>query len=63
MTDTQLIEWMHSNMDWDGEGYWLPDVCIRERAWGEENCKRPTSQEFRAVLTAKAQEYKQEPTP
>lgn len=51
LSDETLLRWLHAHMDWDGNGYWLPDVCIREPSHGQESCDRPTIDEFRAVLS------------
>lgn len=58
MTDTQILNWLRKNLEWDGYGYWLPEFCIKERGWGEENCAEPTMKEFRAALEARAKEPK-----
>jgi hypothetical protein len=46
LTDTQLLKWLHENMLWDGDRYWLPEICVRERQWGSEMCPVPTFNEF-----------------
>ena len=51
LTDAQLLRWLRDHMDWDGNGYWLPELCIRERGWGQDYCPQPTMDEFRAALS------------
>ena len=50
LTDTQLLEWLRSRLEWDGRGYWLPEVCVREMRLGESEFPEPTLQEFRKAL-------------
>jgi hypothetical protein len=55
LSDAALLRWLCENMEWDGHGYWLPEICIRERGWGQEFCPTPTLDEFRAALSQRAQ--------
>ena len=50
LTDTQLLEWLRSRLEWDGHGYWLPEVCVCEMQSGDRDCPEPTMQEFRKAL-------------
>jgi hypothetical protein len=58
MTAAQLLRWLRDNLEWDGHGYWLPEICIRERTFGQDFCPEPTMIEFRAALTERATEGK-----
>lgn len=51
-TDTAILEWLQRNLEWDGYGYFLPEICIREREWGQEFCPQPTLDELRQVFCA-----------
>ena len=54
LSDAKLLRWLRDNMDWDGHGYWLPEICIREPDFGQDCiCPEPTMKEFRAVLIAR----------
>lgn len=55
LTDAQLLRWLRDHMDWDGHGYWLPEICLREREPGQDYCPEPTMHEFRALLSERAQ--------
>lgn len=50
LTDTQLLKWLRENLEWDGHGYWLPEICIVEMQHGDDECPEPTMQEFRHEL-------------
>ena len=52
LTDTQLLHWLRDKLEWDGRGYWLPEICIVEIQDGDEECLEPTMQEFRHALRA-----------
>lgn len=54
--DAKLIEWLAKNLEWDGHGYWLPEICIRERQLGEDFVPEPSANELRAMLTASQKE-------
>lgn len=54
ISDAQLIRWLRDHLEWDGHGYWLPEICIREIAFGEVDCPEPTLKEFRAALSEHA---------
>ena len=54
LSDAQLLRWLRDHMEWDGQGYWLPEICIRERGWGQDFCPQPTMDEFRDVLSERA---------
>lgn len=49
MTDAQILRWLRDNLQWDGYGYWLPEICIKEL--DGESCPEPTMKEFRANLS------------
>jgi len=51
LSDAALLRWLCEHMDWDGHGYWLPEICIRESEWGQDFCPQPTLDEFREVLS------------
>lgn len=53
LSDAKLIRWLRDNLEWDGYGYWLPEVCVRKLQHGENECYEPTMQEFRTFLSAK----------
>ena len=50
MTDAQILKWLCAHLEWDGRGYWLPEICIVEAQSGDEDCPEPTIQEFRQAL-------------
>ena len=54
LTDTQLLKWLRDRLEWDGRGYWLPELCIVEMQDGEDECPEPTMQDFRQALRARA---------
>lgn len=54
LSDAQLLRWLRDHLEWDGHGYWLPEICIREREWGQEFSPEPTMNEFCAVLSERA---------
>lgn len=53
LTDAQLIRWLRDHLEWDGHGYWLLEICVRESADGED-LPEPTMKEFRAALSERA---------
>lgn len=56
LSDALLLKWMRDNMFWDGHGYWLPDLCIRERNSSQDVCPEPTMAEFKATLSEHARQ-------
>ena len=56
MTDKQLLRWLRDNLEWDGHGYWLPEICVKESYYKDEFCAEPTMKEFRASLIEKINE-------
>ena len=52
--DTFRLQSLSKCLEWDGNGYWLPDWCIKESGpWDRVFCKVPTLEEFRAVIDEK----------
>ena len=51
LSDTQLLGWLRDNLEWDGHGYWLPEICLRERTFGHDFCPELTMLEFREILS------------
>jgi hypothetical protein len=51
MTDTQILEWLCDNLEFDGYGYWLPEICVKSMDF-DELClvSPPTITEFRTLL-------------
>jgi len=49
ITDAQILRWIRDNLDWDGHGYWFPELCVKELSG--ESCPEPTMKEFRASLS------------
>ena len=47
-TDAERLEYLHSNLDWDGYGYWLPEICVKEKDGSFTD--EPTLEEFRQFL-------------
>lgn len=37
-------------LDWDGHGYWLPELCIKERNMWQDALPEPTLKEFRRAF-------------
>lgn len=56
MTDAQILRWLRDHMEWDGHGFWLPEICIREAEWRQQFCPEPTMSEFRSALSERARE-------
>lgn len=56
LSDEQLLQWLKDNLEWDGQRYWLPELVVREREYGQEFCPEPTLDEFRALLSQHIQE-------
>lgn len=57
--DSQLIEWLAKNLDWDGHAYWLPEICIKVRQLGDSDfVAEPSAEELRAILTASQKDQK-----
>jgi len=54
LTDAQLLRWLRDKLDWDGYGYWLPEICIKETGLGNDKCPEPTMAEFRSALSERA---------
>lgn len=50
MTDGQLLKELRDRLEWDGQGYWLPEICIKELERGDDECPEPSMSEFRAAL-------------
>lgn len=50
----QVLRWLHTHLGWDGHGYWLPELCVRERQLGQApdaEVPRPTFEEFAAEFS------------
>ena len=45
-TDKELLKALHDRLDWDGNGYWLPNICIKEKQFESDLCPLPTFEEF-----------------
>jgi hypothetical protein len=54
LSDSKLLRWLRDNMNWDGHGYWLPEICLREGDLRNDFCPEPTMDEFRAALSERA---------
>jgi hypothetical protein len=59
LTDTQILEGIRELLEWDGNGYWLPDWCIKEIDYDKETdfTPGPTPEEFREVLVKRLKNY------
>lgn len=53
ITDKRIVQILLENLDWDGHGYWLPDLCIKEAEDGSTFTKEPTKQEFIDALVSR----------
>jgi hypothetical protein len=54
--DAARIAALQVLLHWDGHAYWLPDLCIKEREYGNEYTTVPTLDELRAAIDAATQE-------
>jgi hypothetical protein len=54
--DAARIAALQLLLHWDGHAYWLPDLCIKEREYGNEYTTVPTLDELRAAIDAATQE-------
>lgn len=59
LTDTEILRWLCDNFEWDGYGYWLPEVCVREQENFGSEPDEPTMAEFRIIMTNIIQSRKQ----
>lgn len=50
LSDTQLLAWLADNLHWDGESYWLPELCLRTRQYDENPCPEPGLEGVRSAL-------------
>lgn len=58
--DAERLSNLRCILDWDGNGYWLPDICIKERDWGQEFCQEPTIEEMRSAIDAALSKSKEQ---
>lgn len=56
ITDAHLLRWLRDHLEWDGHGYWLPEICIVEMRAGDDECPEPTMHEFRQALREHARQ-------
>jgi hypothetical protein len=49
-TEEPILQWLADNLNWDGHGYWLPDMCVREREWGQDYCPPPSKEDVRRAI-------------
>lgn len=63
LSDTEIIDLLYENLEWDGWGWWLPEVCIAEPEIGRlpEPAPRPTVAEFRKRMSAFKEELEEQP--
>ena len=50
MTDEQRMQWIIDSLEWDGNGYWFPEMVIKQMKFGERNCPPPTLEELREFI-------------
>jgi len=49
--DAQRLDWLCSNLYWDGFVWWLPEICLKESK-GAAFTPAPTAEEFRKAIDA-----------
>ncbi len=56
MTDADRLRTIYARLQWDGYGYWLPDMCVKVSGSFEEGDEPipPTFDEFCKVLDSLA---------
>jgi hypothetical protein len=56
VSDAEIIKWLYDNLEYDGWGYWFPEVCVKEVCFQDDG---PSLEEYRKYMCDRVRKAKE----